>query len=276
MKSIKVLIVDDSALVRSVYKKLLETASEIEVIGTANDPYVAVQKIQKEKPDVITLDIEMPRMDGLTFLKKLMRQAPIPVVVISNQTMQGAEVALKALEIGAVDVMAKPNLGNDRQIIESGIELIDKIRCAYMTKQQGGKLLNASPSLNRGDIKTHKGLSSGAIIAMGASTGGTEALTKILRDMPAHMPPIVVVQHMPPKFTESFAGRLNQNCILNVKEAEDNDVLRQGTVYIAPGGRHMAVKSHGAKTVISVFDGDLVNRHRPSVNVLFNSIAEVK
>jgi two-component system, chemotaxis family, protein-glutamate methylesterase/glutaminase len=272
MKGIKVLIVDDSALIRQVYRKLLEADTGIEVIGTASDPYMAVQKIQKERPDVITLDIEMPRMDGLTFLKKLMHQAPIPVVVISNQTRQGADVAMRALEIGAVDVMAKPNLANEEQIMESGIELIDKIRCAYMSKHQRRGLSDATTV-----IRTHgRGVSSGTVIAIGASTGGTEALTQILRDLPALMPPIVIVQHMPPKFTESFAGRLNQCCVLKVKEAQDNDVLQQGNVYIAPGGRHMAIRSNGLKSMISVFDSDLVNRHRPSVNVLFNSVAEVK
>jgi two-component system, chemotaxis family, protein-glutamate methylesterase/glutaminase len=277
MQVIKVLIVDDSALVRQTYKSLLENEPDIQVIGTAGDPYIAVQKIQKEKPDVITLDIEMPRMDGLTFLKKIMAQAPMPVVVISNQTVNGADVALKALEAGAVDVMAKPGVANPREMAESQILLADKIRSAFYSKRSDNRTtdnvsrnrtntINKAPQLKGGNI----------IIAVGASTGGTEAIRHFLQHLPAGMPPIVIVQHMPEKFTTSFAKRLNDICTLTVKEAEDNDPVMPGMVYIAPGNHHMIVQQHLGKTTIKTYRGDLVNRHRPSVNVLFHSVAEAK
>jgi two-component system chemotaxis response regulator CheB len=279
MAVIKVLIVDDSAVVRQMFKTLLESDPEIFVIGTASDPYIAAQKIQKEKPDVITLDIEMPRMDGLTFLKKIMAQAPMPVVVISNQTVSGADVALKALEAGAVDVMAKPSLVTESEINESRITLIDKVRSAYYAKAPNGKIKirAAVPALNKS--KTESGppsFSSQTFIAVGASTGGTEAIRTFLEHLPSHMPPILIVQHMPEKFTASFAKRLNEVCAINVKEAEDGEAVLQNTVYIAPGGKHMAIRNLYGKIVIRVFMDELVNRHRPSVNVLFNSIADVK
>jgi two-component system chemotaxis response regulator CheB len=287
MSAIKVLIVDDSALVRQMYKQLLESDPEIQVIGTAGDPYIAVQKIQKEKPDVITLDIEMPRMDGLTFLKKIMSQAPMPVVVISNQTVKGADVALKALEIGAVDVLTKPNLSGDHEVNESRINLIDKVRSAYFAKNPAGKNervkptnpeINSVPKNSEVSVPSDKQtqFSKNAIIAIGASTGGTEAIRSFLENLPAQMPPILIVQHMPEKFTLSFAKRLNEICALTVKEAEDGETVVANTVYIAPGGRHMAVQTKSGKTIIKIYDGVLVNRHRPSVNVLFDSVAEAK
>jgi two-component system chemotaxis response regulator CheB len=281
MRPIKVLIVDDSAVVRQTFKTLLNSDPEIEVIGTASDPYIAVQKIQKEKPDVITLDIEMPRMDGLTFLKKIMSQAPMPVVVISNQTLQGADVALKALEMGAVDVMSKPNLANDSAIRESGITLADKVRSAYFAKKSrggGAKGEAIREKSNDDDQFTPKSFSFSphGLIAIGASTGGTEAIRVFLQGLPAHMPPILIVQHMPEKFTASFAKRLNELCALTVKEAEDGEAVLPDTVYIAPGGLHMIIKNQHGKLVIRIYNDDLVNRHRPSVNVLFNSVAEVK
>jgi two-component system chemotaxis response regulator CheB len=279
MAPIKVLIVDDSAVVRQMYKTLLETDPDIQVIGTANDPYIAAQKIQRERPDVITLDIEMPRMDGLTFLKKLMAQAPMPVVIISNQTLRGADVALKALEAGAIDVMAKPNLSNEYEINESRITLIDKVRSAHFSK---GKHRRISKNETTASSKTvchgdKSGSYSGqALIAVGASTGGTEAIRTFLQSLPAEMPPIVIVQHMPEKFTASFANRLNDVCALHVKEAEDGETIHAGTVYIARGGQHMTIHNHAGKLVVKTFLGELVNRHRPSVNVLFNSVAELK
>lgn len=276
------LIVDDSAVVRQMYKSLLESDPDIQVIGTASDPYVAVQKIQKERPDVITLDIEMPRMDGLTFLKKIMSQAPMPVIVISNQTTRGADVALKALEMGAVDVMSKPGLSTEAEINESRIHLTDKVRSAYFAKRVGGKVIKAEsvhPVVERiRDVtpKVSPIFSPNSIIAIGASTGGTEAIRAVLHALPTQMPPIVIVQHMPEKFTASFAKRLDEMCAIKVKEAEDGEALAAGTVYIAPGGRHMAIKNHQSKTAIRIYDDELVNRHRPSVNVLFHSVAEVK
>src|SRR5688572_861581 len=256
MGVIKVLIVDDSAVVRQTYTSLLQSEPEIQVIGTAGDPYIAAQKIQKEKPDVITLDIEMPRMDGLTFLKKLMSQAPMPVIVISNQTLNGADVALKALEAGAVDVMAKPNLSNEFEVNESRITLIDKIRSAYYSKSVAGRnarRLVASEGVVKSETPLKTVSSSQTVIAVGASTGGTEAIRSFLEVLPAHMPPIVIVQHMPEKFTASFAKRLNDVCALNVKEAEDNESVLSGNVYIAPGGQHMAIRNVGGRLAIKVY-----------------------
>src|SRR5688572_10917962 len=255
MGVIKVLIVDDSAVVRQTYTSLLQSEPEIQVIGTAGDPYIAAQKIQKEKPDVITLDIEMPRMDGLTFLKKLMSQAPMPVIVITNQTLSGADVALKALEAGAVDVMAKPNLSNEFEVNESRITLIDKIRSAYYAKGVSARSRRAIASEESGksSVPLKATSSSQTIIAVGASTGGTEAIRTFLEVLPAHMPPIVIVQHMPEKFTASFAKRLNDVCALNVKEAEDNESVLSGNVYIAPGGQHMAIRNVGGRLAIKVY-----------------------
>ena len=223
----------------------------------------------------------MPRMDGLTFLKKIMTQAPMPVIVISNQTSRGAEVAIKALEAGAVDVMAKPNLSNDWEVNDSRINLIDKVRSAYSAKKlsartkRTGEPTKAEPT-KCARLANQSGFSPQAIIAVGASTGGTEAIRTFLEALPAHMPPIVIVQHMPEKFTASFASRLNDTCALRVKEAEDGEIVSAGTVYIAPGGQHMAIQNQHGKTTIKAFQGELVNRHRPSVNVLFNSVAELK
>jgi two-component system, chemotaxis family, protein-glutamate methylesterase/glutaminase len=271
---IKVLIVDDSAVVRNIYKQLLERDPSIRVIGTASDPYIAVQKIQKEQPDVITLDIHMPRMDGLTFLRKIMSQAPMPVIVISSYTAQNAETALKALEAGAVDVLSKPNLLDEKVIQEYGVELIEKIKGAVKAKL-GVKRERLSTGKAISDYSKMR-FSTRSVIAMGASTGGTEALAHILRELPALMPPILIVQHMPEKFTSSFAQRLDSICALKVKEAVDGEQVTHGTVYVAPGGKHMSLAQNGIRTVIRIRDGELVNRHKPSVNVLFNSIAELK
>jgi two-component system, chemotaxis family, protein-glutamate methylesterase/glutaminase len=284
MKRIKVLIVDDSAVVRQVFSSLLDQESDIEVIGTASDPYIAVQKIQREKPDVITLDIEMPRMDGITFLKKLMAQAPMPVVVISNQTIDGAEVALKALEAGAVDVMGKPDVSTEIGVAESRIALADKIRSAFHSRGKRAarkELKTSADSLLRaknamGYLKESKAFSTQAVIAIGASTGGTEAIRIFLQSLSGPMPPILIVQHMPEKFTAGFAQRLNEICSQTVKEAVDLEPILPGHVYIAPGNHHMSIANHHGRTVIRISDGELVNRHRPSVNVLFHSVAEVK
>jgi two-component system chemotaxis response regulator CheB len=280
MSVIKVLIVDDSALVRQSFKQLLETDPEIQVIGTAGDPYIAVQKIQKEKPDVITLDIEMPRMDGLTFLRKIMMQAPMPVIVITDQTLNGANIALKALEMGAVDVLSKPHLWSEIEMEESKILLVDKIKSAFYAgknrNQKGEDVAARTQRPMKSDSCKLAAFAGNSVIAVGASTGGTEALKTFLSALPHDMPPILVVQHMPEKFTASFAKRLNDFCSLRVKEAEDLEPVQRNTVYIAPGNRHMAIKNHNGKLVIRVFHGDLVNRHRPSVNVLFNSVAAVK
>ncbi|UII31224.1 chemotaxis response regulator protein-glutamate methylesterase [Fulvivirga ulvae] len=281
MTRIKVLIVDDSALVRQTFKAILETDPSIKVIGTAGDPYIAVQKIHKEKPDVITLDIEMPKMDGLTFLSKLMRQAPMPVVVISNQTSDGARIALKALEIGAVDVMTKPDLSTEGHRAESGINLVDKVRSAFYAGQKSPRPNASRPERSSTTVSTLAGrmqkvrFPQSSIIAVGASTGGTEAIKSFLEVLPAEMPPILIVQHMPEKFTTSFAKRLNETCALHVKEAENNEPVLNNTVYIAPGDHHMSILQVGSRRIIKITSGELVNRHRPSVNVLFNSVAQI-
>ncbi len=282
MPTIKVLIVDDSALVRQAFTKILNSETDIEVIGTASDPYIAVNKIQKQKPDVITLDIEMPRMDGLTFLKKIMKQAPMPVIVVSNQTLKGAKVALKALELGAVEVLTKPNLSNQQHILESSIRLTDAIRSAYTTKRAKISVKAATiDTANKKKVKTistpvHLGTKANLskVIVIGASTGGTEAIKSFLEALPTKMPPILIVQHMPEKFTHSFATRLNDNCQLTVKEAEQGDLVQANHVYIAPGNHHMKVKSNMGQLVIAIEQGEFVNRHRPSVDVLFESVAE--
>jgi two-component system chemotaxis response regulator CheB len=285
MSEIKVLIVDDSALVRQMYKMLLETDPGIRVIGTAGDPYIAVQKIQREKPDVITLDIEMPRMDGLTFLRKIMTQLPIPVIVISNQTVKGVDIALKALETGAVDVMCKPKLSGETEISESRILLTDKVKSAHYAKKSSKRFyekdrISVKDAMSRKSRAiypaTPNAFFSHSLIAIGASTGGTDAIRSFLEGLPENMPPILIVQHMPEKFTTSFAKRLNDFCALNVKEAENNEVVLSNHVYLAPGNRHLSVYKQGANTIIKIYEGELVNRHRPSVNVLFHSVAEVK
>lgn len=271
---IKILIVDDSALVRQTFKALLETDPEISVIATARDPFVAAERIFKEKPDVITLDVVMPKMDGLTFLKKLMRQAPLPVVVISNQTINGADLALKALEYGAVEVMVKPNMSSDGLIEESKVKLIDTVKSAYYAGKKSKGKKNKITSVNGLKNETAYGpFRPDTILALGASTGGTESIREFLEGLPAHMPPILIVQHMPEKFTASFANRLNELCALRVKEAEHNEEIEQNTVYIAPGNYHMSIMASFGKKYINISQGELVNRHRPSVNVLFDSVA---
>ncbi len=274
MAIIKVLIVDDSALVRQTFKSLLESDPEIVVIATARDPFVAAEKISKIKPDVITLDLVMPKMDGLTFLQKLMKQIPIPVVVISNQTKNGADLGLKALEYGAIEVISKPNISTDTLLEESRVTLIDKVKSAYYaskktTSGRNEKAGQASKKLVNFQYYPGKNM----VIAVGASTGGTEAIREFLQALPNQMPPILIVQHMPEKFTASFAKRLNELCGLHVKEAEANEEILPNTVYIAPGNFHMTVSHLNTKNYIRISKGELVNRHRPSVNVLFNSVA---
>lgn len=270
---IKVLIVDDSALVRQTFKTILESDSEIKVIGTANDPFIAVQKIQKEKPDVITLDVVMPKMDGLTFLKKIMRQAPMPVIVISNQTSKGADIALKALEYGATNILVKPNISSEQLLNEAKVNLIDSVKSAFYAGKKSKRVSNEISSNSFKDTSP-KNVNPNTIIAIGASTGGTDAIKQFLDGLPPSMPPILIVQHMPEKFTASFAKRLNEICRLHVKEAENGEKIEANTVYIAPGNFHMSLIASANNKYIQIKDGELVNRHRPSVNVLFNSIAE--
>ncbi len=286
MDKVKVLIVDDSALVRQTLVSILETDPMIEIIGVAADPFIAVERIKECKPDVITLDIEMPRMDGLTFLKKLMSQHPIPVVVISTLTEKGTDSALLALEYGAVEVIAKPKVNTKALLELSTIELCGKVRAAAQAhiRKRVNPISNertsigVEPKLSADAILSKARFASmvqttESVIAIGASTGGTEALRVVLEEFPADSPGIVVVQHMPEMFTKQFAKRLNDLCKVTVKEAENGDKVIRGQVLIAPGGKHMLVKRSGAMYHVEIIDGPLVNRHRPSVDVLFRSVA---
>jgi two-component system chemotaxis response regulator CheB len=281
---IRVLIVDDSAIVRNALTEIFRMDPEIEVMGTAADPYIAAKKIQVEVPDVITLDIEMPRMDGLTFLRKIMSQHPIPVVVISSLTIKGTQTALKALEYGAVDIMTKPQMHTKEFIEESRIKICDIIKAAAVSKLRRkvfskNKTLEVKPKLSADavipKIKTSYSLprTTEIVISVGASTGGTEALRIFLEAMPVDAPGIIIVQHMPEHFTRSFADRLNDLCDISVKEAEDGDAVLQGRALIAPGNKHTLLRRSGARYYVEVKNGPLVNRHRPSVDVLFRSTA---
>jgi two-component system chemotaxis response regulator CheB len=280
-KTIKVLICDDSALVRQTLTDIINADPQLEVMSTAADPYFAAQKIKNEIPDVITLDVEMPRMDGLTFLKTLMAQYPIPVVIISSFTERGSHQALRALELGAIEIVGKSEIRNTADHIEeSRIRITDAIKAAYMAPVK--RVALNKPTQDYAPVVKTNGVqysslsqvnSSNKIIAIGASTGGTEALRFILRNLPTGKPPIVITQHMPAGFTQSFADNLNRISEITVKEAEDGEPLLQSHAYIAPGGKHMEVVRTGLSYYIKVYDGPLVNRHKPSVDVLFNSVA---
>ncbi len=278
-KKIEVLLVDDSAVVRKTLTEILSNEADIEVQNTASDPYIAAKKLQEAVPDVIILDIEMPRMDGLTFLKKLMTQHPIPVIICSSKSEKGSGNAIKALEYGAVDIIQKPQLGTKQFIEESRMLICDAIRAAsnvFVKKKT--KTITSTPKLNA-DVIIQKAQSNLSIdtteklIAVGASTGGTEALRIFLESMPLDCPGIVIVQHMPEHFTAAFAKRLNENCQITVKEAENNDSILRGTALIAPGSKHLLLKRSGSRYYVDLKDGPLVSRHRPSVDVLFRSTA---
>ncbi len=269
MKNIRVLIVDDSAIVRQIFSKELSRDKQIEVVGTAPNPYIARDKIIQLKPDVITLDIEMPRMDGITFLKKLMHYYPIPVIVVSSLTREGGKLVLEAIESGAVDVISKP--GEAYSVGDMSIELIDKIKAAanvVVKKPSDKKALKSPPKQTYAMTET-----TNKVIAIGASTGGTQALQLVLQGLPANSPGIVIVQHMPEHFTRSFADRLNSICDVEVKEAENGDQVFPGRVLIAPGNYHMLLNRSGAQYYVQIKKGPLVSRHRPSADVLFKSTA---
>ena len=283
MKKIKVLVVDDSALVRQTLQAVLSTDPGIEVVGTASDPYVAAQKINELQPDVLTLDVEMPRMDGITFLRKLMAQHPMPVVIVSTLTERATETALEALEAGAVEVVRKPQMNTREMIEQSARDLCHKIRAAASAVVRKRMADSSRPKVvppklsadvvmhrpeNRSMVRTTE-----QVIAVGASTGGTEAIRTFLQDMPYDCPGIVIVQHMPEMFTKQFAKRLDGICAITVKEAEDNDTVLPGHALIAPGNKHMVLKRSGARYFVQTVDAPLVNRHRPSVDVLFRSVA---
>jgi two-component system chemotaxis response regulator CheB len=272
MKSnIKVLVVDDSAIVRKIFTEGLSHERGIKVVGTAPDPYVARDKIVRLKPDVITLDLEMPRMDGLAFLKKLMKHYPLPVIIVSSLTKKGGRLALEAMESGAVEVLSKP--GSSYSVGEMKQQLADKIRAASRARVvQSVDELNGDEPVNiAGDLLSE---TTDKVIAIGASTGGTEALKKVLTQFPPTIPGIVVVQHMPPKFTTTFSERLNTLSKIEVKEAQDGYSVNPGRALIAPGNYHMLLRRSGAKYYVSVKGGPLVNRQRPSVDVLFQSISK--
>lgn len=275
---IRVLVVDDSAVVRQTLTAVLESDPEIEVIATAGDPFVAAERIEEQIPDVITLDIEMPRMDGLTFLKKLMSQHPIPVVICSSLADEGAQSTFKALEYGAVDIVTKPRLGTKQFLEDAAVMLCQTVRAAASAKV---RILRPSrivePKLTADAIlspATHAmAETTEKVVVIGASTGGTEALRTLLEALPADTPGIVVVQHMPELFTRAFANRLDGLCRITVKEAESNDTIIRGRALIAPGNHHLLLKRSGARYLVEVKEGPLVCRHRPSVDVLFRSAA---
>ncbi len=270
--NIKVLVVDDSAIVRKVFTEELSKEEGIEVVGSAPDPYVARDKIVRLKPDVITLDIEMPRMDGITFLKKLMKYYPIPVIIVSSLTHKGSKLALEALSIGALEVISKPS--TSYSVGDMSVQLADKIRAVHRVRvvqkrpQAEGTPSRAKLSAGALADTTNK------IIAIGASTGGTEALKTVLTSMPANTPGILVVQHMPAQFTTSFAERLDSLCEIEVKEAQDGDSVTNGRALIAPGNFHMLLKRSGARYYATVKKGPLVHHQRPSADVLFKSVAQ--
>ena len=281
---VKVLIVDDSAVVRQTLSDVLGSDPEIAVIGTAADPFVAARRIQSEVPDVITLDVEMPRMDGVTFLRKLMAQRPIPVVMCSSLTEQGSETLMQALEAGAVDVILKPRLGTAQFLTESKVRICEAVKAAAQARVRRlptSRQMESVPTRKlSADVMLPPPLPGHAmartterVICIGASTGGTESLRVVLEALPVACPGIVIVQHMPEKFTEAFARRLDGLCEVEVKEAADGDAVLRGRVLIAPGNRHMLLQRSGARYYVAVKDGPLVSRHRPSVDVLFRSAA---
>ncbi len=270
--SIKVLVVDDSAVVRKIFSAELSSDPDIEIIGTAPDPFIARDKILQLKPDVITLDIEMPRMDGLTFLRKLMQHYPIPTIVVSSLTPEGGELAMEALDAGAVDVMCKP--GASYSVGDMAVELKEKIKAASHVNLQKRIKMPLGPQEGIPKIKTALTKTTNKVIAIGASTGGTQALQVLLSSFPRNIAGTVIVQHMPEKFTKSFADRLNQVCEIEVKEAADGDSVVPGRALIAPGNYHMMLNRSGANYYVNVKPGPLVSRHRPSVEVLFKSVAK--
>ena len=276
---IHVLIVDDSSVVRQTLSEILNSDPGIEVMATAGDPFIAAEKIKEQLPDVITLDIEMPRMDGLTFLQKIMAQRPIPVVICSSLAEEGSETALKALEYGAVEIITKPRMGTKRYLEESKIRICDAVKAAAMARPKRlTKPCVVQPKLTADAViakSTTKAMidTTEKVVAIGASTGGTEALRVFLETLPMDTPGMVIVQHMPEHFTTSFAKRLDDLCRVSVKEAQDNDTVIRGRVLIAPGNYHTLLKRSGARYYVEVREGPLVCRHRPSVDVLFRSTA---
>ncbi len=280
MKPIRVLVVDDSAVVRQTMKEILESDPAIQVMATAADPYIAAERMRVEMPDVITLDMEMPRMDGLTFLEKLMHQCPVPVVVCSTLTEGNSAMGLAALDAGAVEIITKPRVGTKQFLEESRIRLCDAVKAAAQVRARvpAARAVRIEPKLTADAMLERPGAqamiqTTEKVVVVGASTGGTEALRVFLEALPPDAPGMLIVQHMPEKFTANFAQRLDSLCRVSVKEAADGDSVLRGHVLIAPGNFHMMLKRSGARYYVEVRDGPLVSRHRPSVDVLFRSAA---
>jgi two-component system chemotaxis response regulator CheB len=289
-RKIRVLIVDDSAAVRTTLSDIISSDPALEVMGTAADPYIAVERIRVEVPDVIFLDIELPRMDGITFLKKMMSQRPIPVVICSSHASEGSDTLIKALEAGAVDVVPKPRIDTAQALHDSRARICAAARNAAEARLKGRDTRAPAPEMHveakltadvvippRSAARAASALATmpvtEPVICIGASTGGTEALRDVLVGLPAASPAILIVQHMPERFTAAFARRLDSLCQVRVKEAEDGDVLESGRVLIAPGGHHMTLQRSGSRYTVHIVDGPYVSRHRPSVDVLFRSAA---
>ncbi|MGH7182202.1 MAG: protein-glutamate methylesterase/protein-glutamine glutaminase [Nitrospiraceae bacterium] len=284
MAKIRVLTVDDSALMRQVLASLLSKDPDIEVIGSAPDPFIAREKIKALNPDVITLDVEMPKMDGLTFLEKLMRGHPMPVVMVSSLTETGCQTTLRALELGAVDFITKPKIDLREGMEEIAHDLISKVKAAAVANVKGTgsakRCLSPlseggqAPAQRRESVPTAMIKTTDRIIAIGSSTGGTEAVKDVLMALPSNTPPILITQHMPERFTKTWADRMNSLCRISVKEAEDGDSVLPGHALVAPGGYHMTVVRSGARYSVCINQDPPVNRHRPSVDVLFDSVAQ--
>ena len=279
MAKIRVLIIDDSALIRRLLTEIIGKQSDLEVIGAAPDPLVAREMIRALSPDVLTLDVEMPRMDGLDFLEKLMRLRPTPVVMVSTLTERGGEITMRALELGAIDFVSKPKLGIASGMQDLGNEICDKIRVA--AKARLYRHVAARPpvpdgaGIDKGAPAHYSRMSTEKLIAIGSSTGGTEAIREVLTRLPPDSPGVLITQHMPAGFTRSFAARMNTLCRITVSEAADGERVLPGHAYIAPGDRHMRLAKSGSNYIIALDDSEPVNRHRPSVEVLFRSVAAI-
>lgn len=271
-RPVRVLIIDDSVVIRQLLKDIFARDGGIEVVGTASDPIEGYDKIVQLKPDVLTLDVEMPRMDGITFLEKLMRSHPMPVVMISTLTREGSEVTLKALELGAVDFIAKPTQSIFTGMAALAQEITSKVKAAARARVRPRQAHVAPVEMPQ--VSVRRATVTNRLIAIGASTGGPEAIRQVLQGLPAEVPPIVIVQHMPPVFTRSFAERLDKLCTVRVKEAEDGDELLPGHAYVAPGDYHLQVARNGSQYRARVVQTEPVNRHRPSVDALFDSVAQ--
>ncbi len=281
MAKLKVLVIDDSALIRQLLTEILNSDPDIEVVGSAVDPLIARQKIKELNPDVLTLDIEMPRMDGLSFLRNLMRLRPMPVVMISTLTQKGADTTMEALSLGAVDFIAKPKLDVVERLADYRDEIIEKVKIAgkARVKQLIEKPMSVDKRLSTDDVMgkvtwSGKIRTTDKIIAIGASTGGTEAIREVLEKMPSDSPAVVITQHIPPMFSESFANRLNSCCDLTVSQAQDGQPIIPGHAYVAPGGMHLMIARSGAKYYCKLSDAPPVNRHKPSVDVMFRSVLQ--